>query len=71
MPRNRGLWVRLMNTVAHCEEVRTRRLGSNHGVCRLYSGPCRVVLWVKAMSLKAEWKKTGIHIWGEHSESHA
>lgn len=25
---------------------------------------------MKAMSLKAEWKKTCIHIWGEQSESH-
>lgn len=70
MQRKRGLWVRLMNTVAHCEEVRGCRPRSDHGVCRLYSGPCRVGLWVKAMSLMAEWKKTGIHIRGEHSESH-
>lgn len=28
------------------------------------------MLWVTTMSVKTEWKKTGIHMWGEQRESY-
>lgn len=61
--RGDSSWVRLANTVAHCEEVRgvTAERRCSWG-CRLYGGPWHHVLWVTTMSVKAEWKKTGIRM---------